>query len=205
MNIKARYQTLQTKLSSSKKALEQCEQELEKEQARLEHLKTARIIIVEAANLTQRYIKTTIEDLVTLSLQSIYQKQLKFNLEFATVRNRMSCVPSVMEGDDHYDLEDDLGGGILDVTSVSTRFVLYGIQLHKSRPIFFFDEPLKFVGKGDMLDRAGNILRELSHKSNIQLIIFTHEPQLAEIADRAFEITKDNKISRVKRVEELDA
>jgi DNA repair exonuclease SbcCD ATPase subunit len=51
------------------------------------------------------------------------------------------------------------------------------------------DEPFKNLSK-DLQSKAGEILKLLSQKLGIQIIMITHEQELMEIADKTFEIQK---------------
>jgi len=49
---------------------------------------------------------------------------------------------------------------------------------------------MKNVGHGALLILAGKLLAELSHSLNLQFLIITHEPELMQIADRAWGVTR---------------
>jgi len=167
------------------------------------HLK-ARVVLTTVLELTQNEFKQHVESLVTMMISTIFDKDYKFVLEFEERNNQLECKPVIYEGKDIYsanDKDDDLGGSVLDIISFSLRIVLWGLEESKSRNIFVLDEPMKWLGNGDELDRAGKLLRELSHELGIQLLIVTHEPQFIEMADRAFLADKYNKRTTIKEIE----
>ena len=97
--------------------------------------------------------------------------------------------------------DDDLGGSVLDVISFALRVVLWTLETPQSRPIFILDEPMKWLGNGDELEKACRLLYELSHELKIQILLVTHEPQFIEIADRAFIATLKNKVTTLKMID----
>jgi DNA repair exonuclease SbcCD ATPase subunit len=63
--------------------------------------------------------------------------------------------------------------------------------------LIILDEPFKFISR-DLQERAGEILKTLSKKMNLQILMVTHIPEFIEVADKVFEVKKNDKgISRV--------
>lgn len=165
-----------------------------------EDLIHARLIITEVAKKTQERFKEKVESLVTLAIQSVFNRPFKFFLVFDRKANKVSCQPIIKEGDSEYIPKDDMGGGIIDLISFAFRVVLWSLEYPKSRNVFILDEPMKFIGKGDLLEKAGKMLHEVSHRLKFQLIIITHEPELAEISDRAYQVTHNGNQSTVRLI-----
>lgn len=146
----------------------------------------AREIVNKALDITQARIKSRIDALLTLAINSVFDRPFSFSLLIEKKYNRIACTPIIKEGEHEYIPKEEMGGGIIDIISFAFRVVLWSLEHPRSRNVFVLDEPMKFVGKGDMLIRAGNILKELSHRLGFQLIIVTHEKELSAIADRAY-------------------
>lgn len=177
-------------------------------QARVEQLKTdsenytkARWILAEVAKETQKSFQVKVESLVTSAIRAVYEERpLQFKLVFEQKRNKFECKPLVMEGDYEFDPKDELGGGIIDLISFAFRVVLWHLENPRSRNVFVLDEPMKFVGKGDLLMRAGRMIKEISHRLGFQIIMVTHEPELAEIADKAWSVDHDGTKSSLRLI-----
>lgn len=163
----------------------------------LRHSVEAREVINKALDITQANLKERIDSLVSLAVSSVFDRPFTFELLLEKKYNRMVCTPVVKEGDHEYSPKDDMGGGIIDIISFAFRVVLWSLEHPRSRNTFVLDEPMKFVGKGDMLYRAGSVLSELSHRLGFQLIIVTHEKELSEIGDRSYQVEHRQGISRV--------
>lgn len=171
-------------------------------QEHIDNLAKARWVVTEVGRQTQTKVKAYIEELVTMVIQSVYDDpNMKFILDFELSRNRSEAFLYIKEGDSEpYVPKDEMGGGVIDIVSLALRVVLWSLQKPRSRNVFILDEPFKWLGTGGRLIRGGEILREISHRLGFQLIIVTHEPELIEIADRAWGVTREGKISKVERV-----
>lgn len=163
----------------------------------------ARWILTEVAQQTQRRFQDRVESLVTMAIRSVFDRPFEFHLEFERKRNKMECKPIIKEGDRVYDdPEYDLGGGVLDIISFAFRIVLWSLQKPRSRNTIILDEPMKNMGA--MVTLGGQILKEISHKLGLQLIIVTHDAGLLEIGDRSFLVTHDGTRSAIQTVGEVD-
>lgn len=165
-----------------------------------ENSKKAKWVVSEVVRLTQENVKEYIEELVTMALVAVFDRDYKFVVDFDMRDNRSNCLLRVQEGDwEPYVPKDDQGGGILDVISFALRVVLWSLENPPSNNFFYLDEPMKFVGSGDSaeIERAVGMMKEVSDKLGIQLIINTHEPMVASIGDRVFRVTHKNGKSQV--------
>jgi DNA repair exonuclease SbcCD ATPase subunit len=159
----------------------------------------ARWTLVEVSNQTQKRFKEKVETLVTMAIRSVFDRPFQFLLEFERKRNKMECRPEIKELVDGksrtFDPSEDMGGGIVDIISFALRVVLWSLENPRSRSVIVLDEPMKNLGK--LVSLAGQVLKEISHRLNFQLIIITHEDSLIEIADRAYYVKHDGNKSVV--------
>ena len=161
----------------------------------------ARWILAEIAKETQKNFQVKVESLVTSAIRAVFEERpFQFKLIFEQKRNKFECKPVVVENGVEYEPKDELGGGIIDLISFSFRVVLWHLENPRSRNVFVLDEPMKFVGKGDLLMRAGHMIKEISHRLGFQIIMVTHEPELAEIADKAWSVEHDGVKSHLRLI-----
>jgi len=159
----------------------------------------ARYILIEAVRKTQVNFKSNLEKLVTLAIQSTINRRYKFKLLFKEKRNQLECIPIIKDGSNIYDdLENDFGGSVLDIIATAFRIVFRSMEEPKTRPIIIMDEPVKNIGS--YVVKFGEMIKELSRELGLQFIIVTHYNELAEIADRAFKVSKNGKCSKIRRV-----
>jgi DNA repair protein RecN (Recombination protein N) len=102
--------------------------------------------------------------------------------DLCELRGRLFWVPN--PGQPPRPLDKIASGGEL------SRFLLAltGLQAESARPTLIFDEVDAGIG-GHTLTRVGERLRALASRQ--QMIIITHWPQLAKLADRHFQVRKD--------------
>jgi hypothetical protein len=147
----------------------------------------ARWLLSEAQIRTQVRFKGHVEGLVTKAIQAVYPRDFQFLLDFERVRNKLECVPRLKEGNTVYDdIRDCQGGGLVDVIAFGFRLVLWHLMNPKSINTIILDEPFRFLGEYTV--KAGQMLKEVSHKLGVQIIMVTHDDTLAEIADRSFTV-----------------
>jgi DNA repair exonuclease SbcCD ATPase subunit len=203
LEIEDQYKQLKNERDRIRLSVDESKEELSSEQELLGYLEKARWVLTEVTRLTQVEFKDYVETLVTSALQTVYDRPLEFKLLFERRSGRLHCIPKVYENGEEFELDEELGGGAIDVVSFAFRVVLWSLQVPKSRATFVLDEPMKFVGKGELLERAGMVFREVSDKLGFQLIIVTHEPQLTQIADKVFHVTHNGKRSTVTETDEV--
>jgi len=195
--LEDRYKDIRTRRKHLSEMIQRNKEIVERTKKDVQDYTTARSVLTTVAMKTRENFKSRVEGLVTMAIRSVFDRPFRFVLKFEESRNKAVAVPVVMEGENEYIPKDDLGGGIIDLISFAFRVVLWTMTNPRSRSVFILDEPMKWVGKGELLEKAGQMLRRISHKLNVQLIIVTHEPELAEIADRSFLVTHKNGLSTV--------
>jgi len=155
----------------------------------------AKQVLSVVATATQKKFVDYIESLVTVALQSVYGPDLKFVVK---TKENLECLLLVQEGDrEPFSPEEEMGSGVLDIASLALRVAMWGIKKPASRNFIYLDEPMKAIGKGEMLESAIEMIRKISEELGIQFIINTHEPTIAKLADRSFSTTKEKMVSKV--------
>jgi len=189
-------QVQETKREILEKSLEESRKKFSTSESYLYNLKNARWVLSEVIRQTQLQFKGYVESLVTKCINTVFDRDFEFILEYEIKANKTYIKPMVREGDTEPQVpKEEMGVGILDLLSFALRVVLWSLERPRSRPVFVLDEPMRDLGKGKLLDRAGDVLKELSQRLKLQLILITHEPQLCRIADRVFEIEHNGKRS----------
>jgi DNA repair exonuclease SbcCD ATPase subunit len=176
--------------------LDKTNKELSLSEEQYQNLIKARFVIAEVAKQTQGKFVSYVESMGTLAVKSVFDRDFKFLINFELKRNKSECTLMIQEGDQEpFIPSTELGGGVLDVISFALRIILWSLQNPRTRNTILLDEPFRFLG--DLTPLAGTMLRELSRKMNLQFIITTHSPELAEFADRSWNVTLENGTSVV--------
>jgi len=189
--IKANKKTLENELHSKNRQIRKIKKEI------INHQK-ARQVITEILEQTQTQIKIKIESLVTLAIQSIFQDDFTFCLNFQQKRNNVEATPIVKIKDEEFNAKNDLGGAIIDVISFALRIVFWSLDNERTRPVFILDEPFRFAGK--LIDKVGEFLKYINKELGIQIIFISHDNKLINFCDTIYQVEKKNKKSIVTKI-----
>lgn len=191
-----------TRLSERKKAfqeeLEITSSQLSRMESSLEDFARAQIFFTELAEQTQKQFREQVERLATAAVHSVFDRPYQVKLVSERKRGRMETEILIVENGEEFQPKVEMGGSMVDLLSFAMRIVLWSLQSPRSRNTFILDEPLKFLGTGERLQHAGQMLAEIARSLQIQLIIVTHEQELAELAETAYQITHDGTESHVR-------
>lgn len=150
----------------------------------------ARRIITEVVKMTQEQIRGYIESLVTLAIQIVFpESDYKFLVNFDMKANRTEVNLLVQQGNkEPYFPEEEQAGSILDIISFALRVVMWSLENPRSRNVMIFDEPFKF--SGSLVKISGEMMKDISKKLGIQIILTTHSEDLMEMGDRSWVVTR---------------
>src|SRR4030066_1014984 len=189
--LKSKFISFKTECQLTLKSLEDLEKGYNSLKEYNENLQKARVLIAEAGKYTQSYLKDYIESMVTTALQAVFEEDYQFVIDFDIKRNKPEAKISLKLRGEETDPKDSCGGGVLDVASFALRVILWSIENPKSSNVIILDEPFKFLhGK---MENAMKMVKDLSKKLNIQFILVSQIPEIAEMADKVFLVTHNNK------------
>ena len=188
-NLNADKRAVVALLSSNITKLEYLKKEVDK------HIKLRYIIILIVDEIQQEF-KNSVESMVTLAVQSVFDESYTFKLIFEEKNNQLECRPVIMNNDFEYTPDDDMGGSVVNIISFALRCVLWAYEEPKSRPIFIMDEPFTWVGE-QLIEKAGQLIHNISHELGLQMIISTHIDEIREFGDAVYSVQKINNISHV--------
>ncbi len=187
MDILQEYEKIKIKKSILMNNLQSKSAIIEAETKRIDVLNEARLIISEISKQTQILLKNRIEELVTNCLQAVFHnRDFQFKLNFQIKRNKMECVPTIIENDRELSPANEMGGGVLDIIAFAMRIVLWSMQYNKTRAFFMLDEPLRFCG--NLISNACEMIKQISDGLGMQILIITHSDELIDIADKSWHI-----------------
>jgi len=159
----------------------------------------AREIVREVGLATQQQLQVHISDVTSLALESVFGNDAyELVAEFVQRRNKTECDLYFVRGGKRLDPLDSSGYGSVDVASLALRIAAWSMQFPRKRNTIILDEPLKFLdGRTDRIEKASQMIKELSNRLGIQFIIVSHNNALADYADKTFTVTMKNKKSIV--------
>lgn len=163
-------------------------------------LERAREIINEVLILTQGSVRKFVEDVVTLALSAVYGDEYRFELEYNIARNRSEAIPWITKGGERVSPREEVGGGVLDIVSLSLRLVVWALLDPRPAPVFILDEPAKFLSR-DLQAAFGRMLKDMSELLGLQIILVSHSTDIIEQADKAYEVSQAGGVSTVEEIE----
>jgi DNA repair exonuclease SbcCD ATPase subunit len=157
----------------------------------------ARTIVQNVAEATQNKLEYHISNLVTAALKAVFPDPYTFELRFVQRRNKTEAdLVFIKNGNETDDLMNTAGGGAVDVASFALRVALWSIT--KSRPVLIMDEAFKFLSV-DLQEKASSMLKEISDKLGLQIILVSHLPQIISAADNVIMVENIKGESKVRR------
>lgn len=158
----------------------------------------ARAIIQEVARQTQQKLEYHFTKLVTTALKAVSPDFPEFAVQIEIRRNKPECDLLFKTGENTVDKPlDSSGGGPLDVASFALRIAYW--SLRKNRSTLILDEPFRFLSP-DLHEKAGDMLKMVSQKLGVQIIMVSHSETVNLEADKTFLVSKIKGISKVKEV-----
>jgi len=177
------------------KQLEDTENLLVQREIFLENCQKARVIIQTVAQTTQERLEHHISSLVTMALASVFPDPYTFVLQFVKRREKTEADLIFVKDGNEGSPMDVSGGGPLDVASFALRTATWAIK--PTRNVLILDEPFRFVSRNLQL-ACSEMLKYISEKLEIQLIVVSHIPEIMDKADKVFNVTNENGISVVR-------
>lgn len=180
-------------------------EKLEKEKLelseKLDNLLKARSIVQIVAEQTQKKLEYHISNLVSMALASVFPEPYVFNLRFVQKRNKTEAeLVFTKNGNETDDILNSGGGGVADIASIALRISLWSIK--KTRPTLILDEATKFLHSPEYQEKASQMLKEVSQKLGLQIIMVSDQKNILEYADKVISVVNKNGTSMVENNEE---
>lgn len=183
--IRRRLEQEKGSFSMLRKKLHVYNDEISELEKKKQDIELARVLIREVGFKTQEQLQYHISDITSLALSAVFEDPYELKVAFVQRRDKMECDLTFTRAGVELDPLNSSGYGAVDVASLALRVASWSMQRPRKRNTIILDEPLKYLSE-DMQVFAGKMIKELSDKLGIQFIIVTHEPLLADFADRTF-------------------
>lgn len=155
-------------------------------QAQVSVNEEAKIVIQAIEAKQQIELKHKVEGLISYALQQVFGRPLKFICEFGTHGSQTDVEFKVEdERGVAMSIKDAHGGGLLVISSWLLRLIVMLSSRPALRSLVVSDEPFAQVSE-EYRDTLVNFLRALVEKSDLQFLIVTHLPELADIGDKRY-------------------
>lgn len=149
----------------------------------------ARLLLEQYSETEQEQLRTKVEALVSRGLQTIFGDEYGFRIEMKMLRKQAAMEFTITKGLVERDPMDAHGGGLVNVIALVLRLTIIALTPGLAR-VAVLDEPFAQLSQG-YIDGASRFIRELVDATDMQMIIVSHEPELADVADVSYRLSRD--------------
>jgi DNA repair exonuclease SbcCD ATPase subunit len=150
----------------------------------------ARLLLEQYSEIEQEQLKSKVEALVSRGLQTIFGPEYHFRIEMKVLRKQAAMEFTIIREGVERDPMDAHGGGLVNVIALVLRLTIVALTPGLSRTVVL-DEPFAQLSQG-YIEGMGRFIRELVDATSIQLIIVSHEAEIADVADQAYRLFREN-------------
>ena len=195
--LRNRLEQLKGAKLSKEMSLATLQKELESSRLSLVEHEDAREIIRKVGMDTQAELEVSISDIATLALESVFgDSAYKLGISFIQRRSKTECDLYFERDGNRVDPLTASGVGAVDVAAFALRIASWSMSIPHSRNCIILDEPFRFLSE-NYQEQASLMLKEISSKLGIQIIMISHNLTLASSADRVFNVSIRKGISKV--------
>lgn len=156
--------------------------------------------VTEASRSAREKIKSRLESVISSALASILGSSYKLEIELTEDRGKPAAffyVVSQGQGTEKNELSESRGSGVEDIVSVVARLVFIEIQSCPPNQSFVvYDEPARAVSR-ENIPFLADIIKSLSLEFNRQIILITHDDDIAAVADKTIKVSMKDGVSVV--------
>lgn len=166
---------------------------LTKTEAAIQLNEEARVVLQAIEQTQQAELKVKLERLISYALQTIFQRDLKFVVEFDVRGQQTEAVFKILdELGTTMPIKDAHGGGLLVVAAFLLKVIVLLSTRPALRPFIVDDEPFVHVNGEAYRERLIEFLKRLVLSSGVQLIVVTGLPELGAMGDRTYRFSLKN-------------
>jgi len=156
----------------------------------------AQKFLQSVAKKTQEKLEDCVSGIVSIAEAAVFKDYYEFKIKFVERRNKTECDLFFIKNNEEMDWES-VGGGVLDIASFALRCAHWSLK--NTRPTLVLDEPFRFVSS-DLHEKCSEMLKTISEKLGVQIIMISHLPGIISSADKIFEVTQVGGISKAEEL-----
>ena len=204
MNTPSKLRQIRTFYERKKGSLDQIHLDLSRNRKKLISLETnlenstkAQEVIHIVAKTTQEELQYHLSDIVSLAMSGVFPDPYSLIVDFISRRGKVEVDMDFEKGGHLCDPLSSSGGGAVDIAALALRFSSWALRHPRTRPIIILDEPMKWLKGGELPVRGAEMIREISQKLGLQIIMVSHDPELIDGADKIINVSLKKGISRI--------
>ena len=150
---------------------------LEEAGERQESLKGALVVAQAVAQEVQERAHRQIADVVSRSLEAVFDEPYSFKIKFEQKRGRTEASLVFDREGEEVDPMTASGGGVIDVASFALRISCLMLSRPPLRRLIVADEPFRFVS-AEYRPRVRALVETLAKEMDCQFVIVTHQEEM---------------------------
>lgn len=180
------------------KELSKLNAELEKTEDIILLKSKVRELLINVGKYARQESKKTLESMVSSGLRFVFKEDIQFEIEIKQHQKNTEAEFYIINNYEGNKIrtkpEDSRGGGLIDVVSVMLRIAIME-SFNISGPLVL-DEPAKHLSK-KYIPAFAEFLKQTAKKFGRQIIMITHNDELASCGDIIYLVKKEGGISKV--------
>jgi len=187
IQIEDSLQNVRTKIKKNKRSL-------------ILHEKAREIVRIVGLK-TQQQLQFHISNITSLALEAVFDNPYELMVEFVQRRNKTECDLYFKRNGSKVDPLTASGIGAVDVAAFALRIACWSMEQPKTRNTILLDEPFKHLKGKKENKKVLEMIKEVSNKLGIQIIMISDEriprEDTIEATDKLFEVKIKNGISNI--------
>jgi len=182
-----------------KKEINELKSKIKTQEKEVSFATDAKLLVQGVSEQTQKDLEYQLSSLVTMALGSVLEDPYELQINYKIKYNRTEARLTFIQKGHARDPMTGTGGGVKDIASLGLRCSAWAMQTKKTRPILILDEPCRFINDPtrELYKKTADLIKLLSDKLNLQIIMISRIPEFQDISDQLIEISKKDGESHV--------
>lgn len=188
--LKERINKLSYEIKANKSVLDKTRIDLKSCEDRNQLLNLASEVLKRIGDQKKQKTVEIFERVITAAIKEAFGFDYSFVIDINSDGKRVSTKFKLInpEGNE-LDIMDSVGGGLIDVISFVLRVLILASAKPKRSQVMFLDESFRCVSV-EYRPKVATLLKSLSKRLGMQFLLVTHQSELLEAADVAYQLEK---------------
>lgn len=189
-SLRTQLQKLQGSRVTIEQYIEETRTQLQHQKRNLRYYTQANEIVKEVGRKTQEQLRFHISDITSMALVSIFDNPYELAVDFTERRNQTECDLWFERDGNRIKPLEAAGLGSVDVAGFALRVASWSMKRPRTRNVLLMDEPFKHLKGLEENLRVIQVVKELSKRMGLQVIMIHDErvpfEDIERGADRVF-------------------
>jgi DNA repair exonuclease SbcCD ATPase subunit len=189
-SLKERVNKLSYEIKANKSVLDKTRTDLKLCEDRAQLLNLASEVLKRIGDQKKQQTIIIFEKVVTAAISEVFGFNYVFKIDIDSEGKRVSTKFKLIDSSgNEISIMDGVGGGLIDVVSFVLRVLILASAKPKRMQALFLDESFKHLSEA-YRPKVATLLKSLSKRLGMQFLLVTHQSELLEAADVAYQLEK---------------